>query len=152
MSEDYAKISWKWRKDVQKVPSTREKTDKQNTHEGICCSVCLGSVLGTVGVRQGHPGRPNLICVWSYIDWTECPWDQQDLSTGHMEYVHLMVAIQLWRCVAKYLYVQCSPRTLWGPKWLHTHFYYLGINFPITQDICYTGLSGRIILCNSGPS
>ena len=22
-------------------------------------------------------------------------------------------------------------------------FNYLGINFPITQDICYTGLSGR---------
>ena len=26
----------------------------------------------------------------------------------------------------------------------HTHtFYYLGIHFPITQDICYTWLSGR---------
>ena len=26
----------------------------------------------------------------------------------------------------------------------YTHtFYYLGINFPIAQDICYTGLSGR---------
>ena len=36
---------------------------------------------------------------------------------------------------------------LWGPKRLHTHFYYLGIHFPITQDICYTGLSGRIFFC-----
>ena len=25
----------------------------------------------------------------------------------------------------------------------HTHFYYLGIIFLITQDICYTELSGR---------
>ena len=25
----------------------------------------------------------------------------------------------------------------------YTHFYYFGINFLITQDICYTELSGR---------
>ena len=31
--------------------------------------------------------------------------------------------------------------TTMGPKVI-THFYYLGINFPITQGICYTGLSG----------
>ena len=31
----------------------------------------------------------------------------------------------------------------YGPKLVHTHFYYLGINFPFTQDICYTGLSAR---------
>ena len=31
---------------------------------------------------------------------------------------------------------------LWGPKWLCT-LYYLEINFPIAQDICYTRLAGR---------
>ena len=32
----------------------------------------------------------------------------------------------------------------YGPKMsTRTHFYYLGIHFSITQDICYTGFSGR---------
>ena len=39
---------------------------------------------------------------------------------------------------------------LWGPKWLHAHFYSLGINFPITQDICYTRLSARNYLVYFG--
>ena len=35
-----------------------------------------------------------------------------------------------------------------GPKMItHTQFYYLGINLPIAQDICYTGHSGRKLFC-----
>ena len=30
-----------------------------------------------------------------------------------------------------------------GTKMITHTYYYLEINFPITQDICYTGLSGR---------
>ena len=32
---------------------------------------------------------------------------------------------------------------LWKPKWLHAHCHFLRMNFPIAQDICYTGLPGR---------
>ena len=52
-------------------------------------------------------------------------------------------------CEARPTWVRCVTwlikwpgRVLRGPKWLHTHFYYFGINFSIAQDICYTGLSG----------
>ena len=37
-----------------------------------------------------------------------------------------------------------------GPKMIAHNFYYLGIIFPFTQDICYTGFSGKSYLCNSG--
>ena len=33
-----------------------------------------------------------------------------------------------------------------GPKMITYTFYDSGSIFPIAQDICYTGLSGRIIL------
>ena len=40
-----------------------------------------------------------------------------------------------------------------GPKMIdYTNVYYLGLNFRITQDICFTGLSGRNCLCDWAPS
>ena len=52
------------------------------------------------------------------------------------------------RIIAQVFYSTMAPK-----MFLHTHtFYCLGINFPITQDICYTRLSRRNALCNLAPS
>ena len=58
---------------------------------------------GTVWGRV--PGlRPDNLCVIP-IDWTECPQDRRDISTGQTGHVHEMVAVKKWGCPAEFLLV-----------------------------------------------
>ena len=68
--------------------------------------VCLRSVPGqSWGESQAYLGHPGLISVQIQTDWRECPQDKRDISTEQTGHVHRMVAIQVWRCPAKFLYV-----------------------------------------------
>ena len=55
---------------------------------------------------------------------------------------HLLVPMRA--LIYRTPFATLHPIHTMGPKMItYTYFYYLRINFPITQDICYTGLSGR---------
>ena len=49
--------------------------------------------------------RPDLISVQIHTDWSECPRDKRDVSTGQMGDFYGTNGIQIWRCPAKFLNV-----------------------------------------------
>ena len=65
------------------------------------------AVATTLTVLGCDPGRPDLMSVQIRTEWTECPRDKRDISTGQTEHINRMVAIRIWRCSAKFLSV-CS--------------------------------------------
>ena len=84
----------------------KDITDKQKPHKGSWWSVCLGSVPGTTWGRAPGTSRtsqPHLCFNPHRLD--RMSPGQTGHSVGQAGHVHGMVALQMWRCPAEFLFV-----------------------------------------------